>query len=379
MNPRRTTGFLAKNQRSRAPKSRSQTESMSRMNIDPRSSSNSRSTGPGWRVRGAIVLAVVTLVTVSSGVTAGAGSEVVTTKTGVRTHGSIKTSASTVGWLLTCALSHRLPDDPITAPGQRGGAHMHDFTGNASIDANSTLKSMEDPANNAVADKFNGGQVKSGTSCNMSTYDGGTAGDTAAYWRPTLYANGQPVTSTVKDQLYYRAKTLSGTFSPIPQDARIIVGSHAATSVATNPALVEEHIYWECNGDSDEHYQTPPNHCSSILENVVFPSCWDGRAMDHRGLHGTDNQHFTYPDDSACPAAYPVQMPQLSEKFKYDHIPTGATLSFSADPGMAGLMPTYTAHADFWNTWNPVAMQYLVTNCLNAHISCGTNPVTPLR
>jgi hypothetical protein len=330
------------------------------------------------RLRGVLPVALVAVLALA-GLPADAATTVVVTKTGVRTHGSISTTSSTIGWLLTCPLSHRLADDPITAPGVAGGAHLHDFTGNASTNANSTVASMEDPANFRVADQYNGANLTPGTSCSMSTFAPGTVGDTAAYWRPTLYANGKPVTPTVKDQLYYRAKPTFGTgFQPIPQDARLIVGTHSATSVATNPALVDEHLYWECNGQTSTHYQLPPSNCGSILENVVFPSCWDGKAMDHTGPHGTDNGRFAYAVNGACPTGFGVKIPQLSEKFKYDNIPSGALLQFSADPGEDTLAPTYTAHADFWNTWNPVSLQYLVTNCINAKISCGTNPITPL-
>ena len=326
------------------------------------------------------VLAAVVVSGLMGGVApAQADAPVTTTSTGVRTHGSTTTTASTIGWLLTCPLSHRLADDPITAPGRPGGAHLHDFTGNASTNAMSTLASMTAPANNAIADTFNGSTVKSGTSCHTGTFSPGTAGDTAAYWRPTLYANGRPLTSTVKDQFYYRQNVpLTSPTRPVPQDARRIVGNHHATSVGTNPALAEGHIYWECSGDSDKHYPVPPTSCTAILQNVIFPSCWDGQAMDHRGPNGTDNNHFTYPTSDGCPRTFPINVPKLSEKFKYDRLTKGATYAMSADPGETALSPMYTAHADFWNTWNPASMQYLVTRCLNAKVSCGTNPITPL-
>src|SRR4051794_1298633 len=180
--------------------------------------------------------------------TSSAATATVTTASGVVTHGSITTTENTVGWLLTCSLSHRLADDPITAPGQPGGAHLHDFTGNASTSAASTLSSMEDSANTASNATYNSGAVRPGTSCNQPTFAPGTSGDTAAYWRPVLYANGKPVTSTAKDQLYYRAKPTFGTgFKPIPQDARLIVGAHMATSVEGNDALRDGHLYWECS------------------------------------------------------------------------------------------------------------------------------------
>src|SRR5262245_12442502 len=58
-----------------------------------------------------------------------------------------------------CKFPHRSNDDPIVFPGQTGAAHTHDFFGNRSVDANSTVESlMGEP-----------------TSC-------AAAGDTAAYW-----------------------------------------------------------------------------------------------------------------------------------------------------------------------------------------------------
>ena len=307
---------------------------------------------------------------------ADAATKTVTTKSGVVTHGSIKTTSDTIGWLLTCPVSHSLSDDPITMPGMPGMAHLHDFTGNASTNASSTLASMEQVANQASSTGYAGGAVRAGTSCNLPTYSPGTAGDTASYWRPALFVNGKKVTPTVKDQLYYRAKPTFGTqFQAIPQDARLIVGTAAATSVATNQALVDGRIYWE---DSNGKKSQEAPSTSSFLLNVVFPSCWDGRPMDHSGPSGTDNNHFAYASDSgACPSGFTTKVAQLSEKFKYDNVPSG--LRELASMNSTGRAATYTAHADFWNTWNPVALEYLTQRCLNAALSCGTNPMTPLK
>src|ERR1700712_5491908 len=143
-----------------------------------------KSSGRRWarRLTVATVAAVVAVAKLQ--VPAEAGSDILVTRTGVRTHGSIVTSASTIGWLLTCALSHRLSDDPITAHGVPGGSHLHDFTGNATTNANSTFASMESPVNRRPAATYNGARIVPGTSCNLPTYGAGTAGDTAAYWRP---------------------------------------------------------------------------------------------------------------------------------------------------------------------------------------------------
>ena len=112
--------------------------------------------------------------------------------------------------------------------------------------------------------------------------------------------------------------------------------------------------------------------------------------MDHSGPLGTDNERFAYAVNGACPSGFPIKVPQLSEKFKYTVPQTGMLIQLSGDPSTSstmsmggsamtmGLMPTYTAHADFWNTWQPAALRYLVTNCINAQISCGTNPIVPV-
>jgi hypothetical protein len=316
-----------------------------------------------------------------------AASTTVTTSTGVVTHGAIVSNSNTVGWLLICEPSHSLADDPIKFPGAPGASHLHDFWGNASTAAGSTYASMTDPSNLALADSYIGQTSAAGTSCDRGTYSPGTAGDTAAYWAPSVYVNGQRIVPAGGSELYYRSKATPDRtdFVPIPNDARLIVGSHAATSVSTNPALVNEDLYWECTGVTSVHYQLPPNNCSSgeILANIIYPSCWDGQPMDHTGSNGSDNNHFAYAVPmtyGACPAAFPKAVPQLSEKFKYNVGNNPANvIQLSADPGMnMGLMPPYTMHADFWNTWQPVALQYLVTNCINAGISCGTNPLTPI-
>lgn len=314
-----------------------------------------------------------------------AATATVTTSSGVLTHGAVTTTVDTIGWLLTCEPSHELPDDPIVHPGAPGAAHLHDFWGNASTNGNSTYATQTDLKNLAVADTWLGASVKNGTSCDTSGFDPGTDGDTASYWAPVLYADGVKIQPGSKAQLYYRAKPTFGTgFKPFPTDARIIVGSHSAISIATNQALVDQKLYWECHGDTSTHYQLPPNNCGEILANIVFPSCYDNGPMDHKGPNGTDNPHFAYADSSGnCPSNFLQKVPQLSEKFKYTVPRNGALLQLSGDPmpgtpGMYGaLMPTYTMHADFWNTWNPTSLQYLVDKCINAQLSCGTNPLVP--
>ena len=282
---------------------------------------------------------------------AGGSTSVVVTSTGVVTHGAIASNENTVGWLLRCDYSHSGTDDPIMMPGMAGMSHRHDFFGNVSTNASSTVVSM----------------LASGTSC-------GTAADTAAYWTPSLYVNGQLVPpDQTSQQIYYRFKYPAGTqVVPMPTDLRIVVGNHTATSIAENPALSGEELYWECDGNSSTHYVQPPS-CSSgvILENIQFPSCWDG-TLGHGLGSLNDDAHLAYtPNGQACPAAYPIALPRISLKVKYEVGTNGNAVTLSSGPA-AG------AHADFWNTWQPAGLRYLVAKCINAGISCGTNPVAPV-
>ncbi len=88
-----------------------------------------------------------------------------------------------VNFVSSCTVTHRAPDDPIVFFGQPGASHDHSFAGNTSTNASSTLASL----------------LAAGTTCHR-------AGDTAAYWMPTLLQNGQPV-MPVHAQIYYRRST----------------------------------------------------------------------------------------------------------------------------------------------------------------------------
>ena len=71
-----------------------------------------------------------------------------------------------------CRFSHSAPDDPIVRPGLPGASHPHEFFGNTSTDARSSLQSL----------------LAHGTTCMRKA-------DTAAYWVPALYRSGHSSTT----------------------------------------------------------------------------------------------------------------------------------------------------------------------------------------
>jgi Domain of unknown function (DUF1996) len=250
--------------------------------------------------------------------------------------------ASSPGWLLKCPLAKSLPDDPIVHPGMPGMSHLHDFFGNTSVNATSTYRSMRAAT----------------TTC--------PAGDTAGYWVPAVFRNGAkvaPAGSGVREQIYYRANNLASSthMEPFPPDLRVVAGNSHATSTSENPKLGKE-IYWGCSDNSTGKLTAPPPSCPTgiISLHIGFPNCWDGRLT-----HADDTAHLRYPSSGKCPSGFPHALPRLILRNEYPVGTTTGTITLSSGP-------TFTAHGDFWNTWDQAKLQQLVDTCLNAGRNCGT-------
>src|SRR5215216_6392302 len=84
-------------------------------------------------------------------------------------------------FVVHCEFSHRNMDDLIVFPAQPGRSHDHTYFGNRTTNASSTDESL---------------RAAGATTCLRR-------GDTAAYWVPTLFSNGQPVTPR-SATIYYR-------------------------------------------------------------------------------------------------------------------------------------------------------------------------------
>src|SRR5437762_2267032 len=82
-----------------------------------------------------------------------------------------------------CRFSHRAQDDPIVFPNKPGLSHDHSFFGNTTTSAASTPATL----------------VTKQTTCDPTT-------DNAAYWAPTLIADGK-YTEAIDAAVYYRRNT----------------------------------------------------------------------------------------------------------------------------------------------------------------------------
>jgi hypothetical protein len=88
---------------------------------------------------------------------------------------------------------------------------------------------------------------------------------------------------------------------------------------------------------------------------IAFPECWNGvdlDSADHRS-------HMAYAADGVCPPSHPVAVPRLRLFVGYPRPPATAALTLASGP-------METAHADFFNAWQPEMLDTLVRHCLNA-------------
>jgi hypothetical protein len=236
-----------------------------------------------------------------------------------------------------CRLSHRAMNDPIVFHGMRGASHRHDFFGNASTNASSTVRSLRASRGNCVP-----------------------AQDRSAYWVPTLYRRGRPV-RPVKFQAYYRDFLRFGRVLPFPSGLRVVAGS--ATARTGQFGVVQ----WLCD---DQHVGGSPTtipRCGDqpVTLRIAFPGCWDGRRLDspdhraHMAYHATGGRVGIL---GRCPSSHPVHVPELTVNVTYPmHDGAGVALASGSVVG---------AHADFFNAWQPAALRAQVDRALNGGMAC---------
>ena len=223
---------------------------------------------------------------------------------------------------IICGFSHFALDDPIVSPGVDAN-HLHAFFGNASANRGSTYVTM---------------RALALTTCEFPP-------DTAGYWVPALLAPDGTAVQPVHLFAYYRS-----------------FGIFNRTAVAAFPAdlrMVSDQFEWLCR--DSQAFRSPPN-CDTrrnghrdVGLRITFPFCWDGvnlDSVDHRS-------HVAFGSSrGGCPASHPIAMPRLAINVRFATKDARGYLLSSGAPS--------TAHGDFWNTWDQVALEELVQRCLGA-------------
>ena len=203
--------------------------------------------------------------------------------------------------------------------------------------------------------------------------------DKSAYWAPGLYyqfANGSflevPHDGSV---LYYLGRGDNQTFTPFPQEFRMLSGDAGARSYDNitmtfsdtkhSGRPIADRISWLCITDPPSA-ETPGinnTNCPFGLRlQIHFQSCWNG--VD---LYKTDQSHVTYLsgiNEGICPPSHPFNLPQLFIETLYpvNDMPKEVGGRFVLSNGD---LTGYGYHADFQNGWNETVFRAAIDQCLN--------------
>ncbi len=250
------------------------------------------------------------------------------------------TSSSSTGprhqarFVARCRYSHTLPDDPIVHPNEPGASHSHDFFGNTTTNAASTLRSL----------------AHGGTTCLNRR-------DKSGYWAPSLTVDGQTVVPTFAAIYYSNAGKPFRHIRTIPRGLKVVAGN--AMAIAPQSLRIAA---WNCGADEDGvPLSSAPPTCPgpTLTLHISFPDCWNGKTLDSPD----HKSHLAYHvRNGRCPAGYPVPIPRLRMNV---HYPT------TGGPGVAlASGGQYSGHADFFNAWNARELRRLVRVCINAGRVC---------
>jgi hypothetical protein len=232
-----------------------------------------------------------------------------------------------------CPYSHSAPNDPIVHPNMVGVSHMHDFLGNTSTSATSTVGSL----------------LAATTTCDP-------ASDLSSYWVPTLYDNTGAAVGFDRVTVYYIAsEDDADALQPYPLGMKIVAGNAKATAPPQNG-----HFVWSClasnMSSTTDFVQCPAGSKLELL--LDFPDCWNGKDLDSPD----HKSHMSYRVGAVCPASHPVGVPRLQLKLRYN---SRGTPDMRLSSGAA-----YTIHGDFFNAWEPAAMNDRM-RCLRDYVTCG--------
>jgi hypothetical protein len=236
-------------------------------------------------------------------------------------------------FVVECPFSHAAADDPIVHPGHAGASHLHTFFGNTGTVSTSTATDL----------------AQGSTTCDQQL-------DRAAYWAPALLDHGAMVTPT-KAVAYYRpgVGVDPATVEPYPFGLMMLGGDPHAE----DPQSLDV-VAWSC-GTGSVRSETPPG-CPdgrSLRLAVSFPDCWDGERVD-----SPDHvAHMARSRDGACPESHPVPVPQLLLAISYPVTGGGHDLALASGSVL-------TAHADFFNAWDPDKLRTEVEMCLDRGLVC---------
>lgn len=244
-------------------------------------------------------------------------------------------------FVVECAWSHADTADPIVHYGMAGMSHLHEFFGATVTDASTTVDDL----------------VESDTTCRNKE-------DRASYWAPALYDGDRRIEPSGSNAYYRAAAGVDpATVVPFPLGLKMLGGDQYATEEQDTDI-----VGFSC-GFNPRRHPAPPDcgEGSPLRVRITYPDCWDGEHLDDPVDH---TSHMAYSDEDGCPTSHPVAVPQLEFIIEYPFHGDASDLRLASGE-------TFTAHADFFNAWDPEALATDVRYCINADVVCGVAQLGP--
>ena len=235
-----------------------------------------------------------------------------------------------------CGFSHRNTGRPDRAArGGPGFSHDHTFVGNVSTDAYSTARSLH----------------KAKTTCDRKK-------DTAAYWAPTLYDDGDPV-DPYGAVVYYRRLTTRAGARRIPTGSRSSPATRtparrrAGASSSGTAASSRRRSTGRCARDSQPRRDAARRveHAAALPARLEAPAARQLPGLLERqdGRQRRPQAHMAYSRDGRCPRSHPVAVAGALARLP---VPAARPASLALSSG-----GVYSAHADFLNAWDEEALE----------------------
>jgi Domain of unknown function (DUF1996) len=210
-----------------------------------------------------------------------------------------------------------------------------------------------------------------------STCSGGTI-NRSGYWVASIIDSrtGRPIKPS-HAVLYYKSQDwlqagAQAKVAALPVGLRMIAGNAANTQAFAN--WWETPAIWHCERTSNgEHYNQQSQSipaCAAgdgVALSLDFPSCWDGVNLDSPD----HKSHMAY-DRGSCPTTHPVPLPKITMTVRWPSAATDVISAWrlSSDNYDSTKPGGYSAHADWFNGWNPNAHKSWLDGCVRAPRDC---------
>lgn len=261
-------------------------------------------------------------------------------------------------------------DDPIVYPGQPGAAHLHQYFGNLSANANSTYASLR----------------KSGESTCQNALN------RSAYWMPAMLDGKGNVVRPDFVSIYYKRRPKSDPTCNteakgcvgIPRGLRFVFGWDQTRPTVAQPENAAHTNFmcvdgWTPFTAPSKDMVEPAKVCKPgqrLYASLSSPECWNGTDLDskdHRS-HLADRVRDNNSGKLFCPATHPKLIPQFTMTAAYSiEVGDNPTIwGLASDPMIPAAIrrPGASFHSDYFEAWEDIIRDRWEAACIDKLLNC---------